>query len=156
MRDAITKFMDKYFEELKEFFIEESERLMSLSERMSLPYNNERVLVAFRAEGRTKKQVAMVEDLVRRQNAERNGLCDDEYYTVNGFFKKIKKDCDGKERKLRTRIEKKAGSVKKADLYLTDNGELNGHIVGDKGIVNIETIVASGPVQCPHYRTLVK
>ena len=35
------------------------------------------------------------------------------------------------------------------------NGEINGVVVGSKGSARVETISASGPVQCFHYRVLV-
>ncbi len=37
----------------------------------------------------------------------------------------------------------------------SQNGEINGTVIGNKGKVNIETISAGGPVQCWHYRVIL-
>ena len=42
------------------------------------------------------------------------------------------------------------------DLKVSRNGELNGDIIGTKGVANVKTIGAGGwNVQCFHYRTLI-
>lgn len=63
-----------------------------------------------------------------------------------------------KKVKLVSRIKKEVGQITNAgDLHISNNGEINGIVHGDKGTVNVETVSAGGfNVQCFHYRVLVK
>jgi hypothetical protein len=71
--------------------------------------------------------------------------------------KLVKKEFDAKEISLIKRIEKKTSdtNVINSNIY-ENNNQLNATIEFEDGIYKIETIVASGMVQKPHYRTLIK
>lgn len=58
---------------------------------------------------------------------------------------------------LVNRITSVVGVIQDAKgLHIGDkNGEINGYVIGDQGKASVETISASGPVQCFHYRVLV-
>jgi len=71
--------------------------------------------------------------------------------------KHIEREVKAKREILFTRIQKKAGNILEAYLYIGVNGEINGHIKGDIATVNVNTIYAGGHnIQCLHYRVLVK
>jgi ribosomal protein S6 len=72
--------------------------------------------------------------------------------------KLIDKEAEAKKIKLIAQIEKKAGKFVSTEyLYIGQNGDINGRVVGDKATVYVETIGAGGyNVQRYHYRVLVK
>ena len=59
---------------------------------------------------------------------------------------------------LNNRVTKVVGVIQDAsNLYIADDGNLNGVVIGDKGKANVTTIGAGGyNIQIFHYRTLVK
>lgn len=59
---------------------------------------------------------------------------------------------------LMARISKVVGVVTDAsNLYISDSGQINGYVVGNKSKAIVETIGAGGyNIQCFHFRTLVK
>lgn len=59
---------------------------------------------------------------------------------------------------LAARVSEKCGRVTDAEgLKIGINGEINGHVIGDKGGATIKTILAGGwNIQCLHYRVLVQ
>lgn len=65
--------------------------------------------------------------------------------------KKAKKDM------FYARVMEKAGNIEDADdLYIGENGEINGIVIGDKATVRVETITAGGyNIQRLHFRVLV-
>ena len=59
--------------------------------------------------------------------------------------------------KIMDSVESKVGKVKKAELFIAQNGELNGNIEGENGVCKVKTISAGGyNKQCYHFRTIVK
>jgi hypothetical protein len=57
---------------------------------------------------------------------------------------------------LINRVTKKVGKIiDYKDIYLI-GPSINGRIDGERGSTYLQTIVASGPVQRPHYRVLLK
>ena len=43
-----------------------------------------------------------------------------------------------------------------SNLYIADNGELNGFIIGTRGKAKVTTIIADGPIRIAHFRVLIK
>lgn len=43
-----------------------------------------------------------------------------------------------------------------SNLYVADNGELNGFIIGTRGKAKVTTIIANGPIRIAHFRVLIK
>ena len=71
--------------------------------------------------------------------------------------KVLNDDIEIKYADLVNRIVGKVGThIEDVKLKNSANGSVNGYIKSDKGVVNIETILAWGVVQRPHYRVLVK
>jgi hypothetical protein len=70
----------------------------------------------------------------------------------------LDRELAAKRQNLITRITKKAGNILDASgLYIANNGEINGWIMGDIKTVKVETISAGGyNIQCYHFRVLVK
>jgi hypothetical protein len=69
----------------------------------------------------------------------------------------IHEDMRIKKIKLCQKIKGKVGTVSAVELYCGEDGSMNGTVTGDKGKVNITTIIAGGyNIQCIHYRVLVK
>ena len=69
----------------------------------------------------------------------------------------LDKEVVAKYDSLVNRITAKAGEIVSADgLYIANNGEINGIVVGNKARVRVETITAGGyNIQILHYRVLV-
>ena len=66
-------------------------------------------------------------------------------------------DIEVKYADLVRRIIGKVGThIEEVKLKNSSNGSVNGYIKSDKGIANIDTILAMGEIQRPHYRVLVK
>lgn len=97
-------------------------------------------------DGITKNELSVIDSMYRPDKAEQ---------ILNDIL-----DHQVKQRKLLLigRITKKAGNIVDASgLYIANNGEINGTIIGDKKTVNVNTVYAGGhSVQCLHYRVLVK
>ena len=73
----------------------------------------------------------------------------------------INKILDGEVKNKRmsfySKINDRTGNIIKADLYIGNDGNINGTIKGEKRTVTIETILAGGyNIQCLHYRVLIK
>ena len=70
----------------------------------------------------------------------------------------IQKERERKYKKLISDMKNKAGNIIDAKgLFIGENLDINGIIIGDKGIFNINTIYAGGhSVQCLHFRVLIK
>lgn len=69
----------------------------------------------------------------------------------------IKKDVDAKRQIFMTRIKDKTGEIYSTMLRVGMNGEINGTVRGEKGVVTVETIGAGGwNIQQFHFRVLVK
>lgn len=61
-----------------------------------------------------------------------------------------------KKATLLGRITEITGKVSDAELYVAKDGNINGHVKGDKGSAKVQTILAGGyNIQCLHYRLLV-
>lgn len=71
--------------------------------------------------------------------------------------KVLDREVEAKYTSLVKRITEKAGNIKDAkNLYIANDGEINGIVVGKKASVKIETITAGGyNIQCLHFRVLV-
>lgn len=80
----------------------------------------------------------------------------------SGWEKRLETIVENEKRSKRiqliARVEKEAGKITDASgLYVGDNGEINGLIVGEKAPVRVTTITAGGyNIQCFHFRVLVK
>ena len=69
----------------------------------------------------------------------------------------IKKDVDAKRQIFMTRIKDKTGEIYSTMLRIGMNGEINGIVRGEKGVVTVKTIGAGGwNIQKFHFRVLVK
>lgn len=65
-------------------------------------------------------------------------------------------DVEMKKAVLLGRISEITGKVTDASLYIGDDGNINGHVKGEKGSAKVQTILAGGyNIQCLHYRLLV-
>lgn len=73
---------------------------------------------------------------------------------LDGFLEREKKE---KMMDLIERITSIVGTITDAgDLHIGPKGDINGTIIGDKGMASVETIGAGGyNIQCYHYRTLI-
>lgn len=61
-----------------------------------------------------------------------------------------------KKANLLGRVTELTGKVTEANLYIGQDGNINGYVVGDKGKVTVQTIIAGGyNIQIAHYRLLV-
>ncbi len=71
--------------------------------------------------------------------------------------KYLDRDVKAKYDNLVNRITEKAGEIQDASgLYIANNGEINGYVIGSDGKVKVETITAGGyNIQIRHYRVLV-
>lgn len=87
------------------------------------------------------------------------------YYMNFGSYEesiqKVKKDLENEANRkydfIIERVNKIVGQIADASgLRVGRNGELNGHIIGSKGVARVETIGAGGyNIQCFHFRTLI-
>ena len=105
------------------------------------------------------------------KRAERNALCEShrkewgwiDTYIYRGELEteRLRKDLDREaERKYDYIIDRTNAIVKEitdaSNLYISDNGELNGYIIGTGGTAEVRTIGAGGyNIQRFHFRTLV-
>ena len=81
----------------------------------------------------------------------------DKIQTITTIEEIIHEDMRIKKIKLYQKISDKVGTVSAVNLYCGEDGSMNGTVKGDKGKVNITTIIAGGyNIQCIHYRVLVK
>lgn len=69
----------------------------------------------------------------------------------------LTKEVENKYEDLVNRISKVTGEIKDCqNLYIANNGSINGYVVGEKAKAKVETITAGGyNIQCLHYRVLV-
>jgi len=77
------------------------------------------------------------------------------------FEEKIKKaiedDAESKKKSFIKRVEAKIGSITETnELKIGVDGSINGVIKGENGKAKVETIMAAGEIQKPHFRVLVK
>ena len=68
------------------------------------------------------------------------------------------REVERKEKQLMYRVKAKAGNIVDASgLYIANDLNINGRVIGDKETVSVRTILAGGyHIQCLHYRILVK
>ena len=70
--------------------------------------------------------------------------------------KMLKDEVNAKRTTFYSKVMHKTGNIKKADLYIGEDGNINGTVEGTKGKARVETITAGGyNIQCLHYRVLV-
>lgn len=76
---------------------------------------------------------------------------------IDKLDKYLDRDVKAKYDNLVNRITEDSGEILDASgLYIANNGEINGYVVGTKGKVKVETITAGGyAIQIRHYRVLV-
>tara|TARA_Y100000361_G_scaffold65750_1_gene57711 strand:+ start:4102 stop:4614 length:513 start_codon:yes stop_codon:yes gene_type:complete len=68
----------------------------------------------------------------------------------------LDKDVAAKKENFISRIQKKSGSIKNADLYIGVDGSINGTVTGEDNTVSVYSIIAGGwNVQVAHYRVLI-
>lgn len=86
-----------------------------------------------------------------------------EYYQSEGKYDErmaaiIKEDKQLKKLSLIYKVKNRIGKVVDGrGLYVANDGNINGRVVGDKGSAVVQTILAGGyNIQCLHYRVLVK
>lgn len=74
-----------------------------------------------------------------------------------GFLKYIDKYMEDRYFELVDKVTAITGDITDiSELYVADDGSLNGRIIGETGTAKVETIVAGGyNIQCLHYRVLV-
>jgi hypothetical protein len=69
----------------------------------------------------------------------------------------LDKEVEKKKNNLIARAEKKGGKIVDAScLFISGDGNINGYVQCEDRQVKVRTIMASGEVQCLHYRVLVK
>lgn len=85
------------------------------------------------------------------------GISSFEYVDLNKINNMLNAEVKRKYDDLVNRITSVVGIIEDvSDLSIgTQNGEINGNVIGSKGKVNIETISAGGPVQRWHYRVIL-
>lgn len=71
-------------------------------------------------------------------------------------YKIFQRDLDSRFEKLIKQLQDKVGAVTNVNLQRNHNDKMDGRVTGEKGTVYLETIVAEGPIQRAHYRTLIK
>jgi DNA repair exonuclease SbcCD ATPase subunit len=68
----------------------------------------------------------------------------------------LAQDVEMKKATLLGRIAEITGKVTEAELFVADDGNINGFVTGEKGKAKVQTILAGGyNIQCLHYRLLV-
>lgn len=74
------------------------------------------------------------------------------------LIKLVAREKDTKRKMLMTRVTEIVGTITNAKmLYIADNGEINGFIIGTDGKAEVRTIWAGGyNIQCLHFRVLVR
>lgn len=82
-------------------------------------------------------------------------------YEENEAYARLQKDVDEEAKRkydfIIERTNRVVGQITDASgLYISDNFELNGIIIGTNGKARVETITAGGwNIQCEHFRTLI-
>ena len=81
-----------------------------------------------------------------------------EEYIIERLNNILDSEVESKRISLISRTEKKIGGIIDAtELYIADDGSINGFILGENGKAEINTIYAGGyNIQCLHYRVLIK
>ena len=79
-------------------------------------------------------------------------------YNDEWLDKTVEQEKQNKLIDLMNRVTKITGTITNASgLYIANNGNLDGIIVGERGMASVNTIDAGGyNIQCYHFRTLVK
>lgn len=79
-------------------------------------------------------------------------------FDFNGNISELyEKEAKRKYNQFISKIEKKTGKVLDANLYIAEDGNINGVIRGEKEVFSVTTILAGGyNIQCLHYRILIK
>ncbi|AZJ44162.1 hypothetical protein [Bacillus velezensis] len=141
-------------------------------------FEKEKHKIAERVKLSKEEALKINSDLIANQVERRRAYKEEQKYLKNLEFSRVAKDfiemhpkyfeknvksyLDSeayvKKVKLLSRIKKEVGQITNAaDLYISNNGEINGIVHGEKGSINVETVSAGGiNVQCFHYRVLVK
>ena len=70
--------------------------------------------------------------------------------------KVLTQEVANKKANLLGRVTEITGKVTEANLYIGQDGNINGYVVGEKGKATVQTIIAGGHnIQIAHYRLLV-
>ena len=82
----------------------------------------------------------------------------DHNFDPDWLDKEIEEEKNNKLIDLMTRVSKITGEIIDAtNLYIADDGNLNGFIIGKDGKATVETIIAGGyNIQVEHFRVLIK
>lgn len=72
---------------------------------------------------------------------------------------RLDKKCERKSKQLVEKIwnksQEKLGNIINTDVYF-NGADIDGTITGENGIIELRTIIASGPIQRTHFRHLLK
>ena len=156
--EVLVEFLRKWRAEAYDWYIKNAERYIELKSNFDAEFTkfkNEHTILNRRYEYRLEQ------DFSATYYASINALT--KQITINKTIdtKTLNKVLDdevvAKYKDLVLRISSVVGEITDVS-YLSigsKNGEINGIVIGTKGRAKVETISASGPVQCFHYRVLV-
>ena len=180
--EVIWNFLQEWRKRAREFFISEANRFIDLKKQLEKELEEYRLTDEYKTKvancrynGEYYTEEEYEKEFYKKQREFHNLVKNittvhphRDYYTrkVNDWYIKIDeelldktldKDVKMKYKDLVDRITFYAGQIVDAKgLYISNNGEINGIVVGDKNTVKVETIGAGGyNIQIFHYRTLI-
>ena len=155
---AITEFLEKWKEHMRDYYHKAHKQYLVALHDYS---EQERQLDWFRYRGEERKRVKAEWDKIRREFHERWGFIESyvcgSRFDDEKFERDIKNEADRKYDFIIERTVAITGKITDASgLYVGAVGDLNGHIIGEEGVANVQTIGAGGyNIQCFHFRTLI-
>lgn len=154
--DLIWKFLLEYKKETLEFFdkiekdykqlnkdkdfywnyISKKPGLLNTYKKKQIP---EKILYLFDTKGYSVQDIVMA---LLPENKRKKIMEDEIDFKYADIVNRINHLCKGK--------------ITKVDLHIGRNGSVNGLIYYEGGVIKVETILAAGPIQRPHFRVLIK